>query len=169
MLTRDQCLLLWGQTGPGQEPVRDQDQDIHPDSGDRAWLYLPTGIYSILFSPFFKYCIHEKAKKVRTLRHPLFADKTALYQLQLRLRLRSDKNVQSCKGCPTQSCKCLYQWGINIPDADSMLRASVFNGLVIIAAIQDIRNTVIASAVNFTLDPALFAGKTLVNLELFEI
>ena len=50
-----------------------------------------------------------------------------------------------------------------------MLRASVFNGLVIIAAIQDIRNTVIASAVNFTLDPALFAGKTLVNLELFDI
>ena len=41
-----------------------------------------------------------------------------------------------------------------------MLRASVFNGLVIIAAIQDIRNTVIASAVNFTLDPALIAGKT---------
>ena len=40
-----------------------------------------------------------------------------------------------------------------------MLRASVFNGLVIIAAIQDIRNTVIASAVNFTLDPALIAGK----------
>lgn len=39
-----------------------------------------------------------------------------------------------------------------------MLRASVFNGLVIIAAIQDIRNTVIASAVNFTLDPALIAG-----------
>ena len=48
-----------------------------------------------------------------------------------------------------------------------MLRASVFNGLVIIAAIQDIRNTVIASAVNFTLDPALFAGKTLVNLEFY--
>ena len=63
--------------------------------------------------------------------------------------------------------KCLYQCGINIPDADSMLRASVFNGLVIIAAIQDIRNTVIASAVNFTLDPALFAGKTLVNLEFY--
>ena len=40
-----------------------------------------------------------------------------------------------------------------------MLRASVFNGLVIIAAIQDIRITVIASAVNFTLDPALIAGK----------
>ena len=50
-----------------------------------------------------------------------------------------------------------------------MLRASVFNGLVIIAAIQDIRNTVIASAVNFTLDPALFAGKTSWVLELFDI
>ena len=45
-----------------------------------------------------------------------------------------------------------------------MLRASVFNGLVIIAAIQDIRNTVIASAVNFTLDPALIAGKKYILL-----
>jgi len=38
---------------------------------------------------------------------------------------------------------------------------------VIIAAIQDIRNTVIASAVNFTLDPALFAGCASVRRDQF--
>ena len=50
MLTRDQCLLCWGQTGPGQEPVRDQDQDIHPDSGDTPGRGFT---YQLVFTAFY--------------------------------------------------------------------------------------------------------------------